>query len=314
MERQLQQTRDVMDLNHAFYFVNVVEKNGFSAAARALGIPKSRISRHVRQLEEALEAKLLHRDPRRLTLTEAGRAYFQHAREALDCIGAADAAVRRKQDFLEGSVTLSCSVGVAQFAVSGLLPVFLAENPRVVVRLQVTNAFADLIEEGVDVAIRGHARQLPDSRLVQRRLAVAPWSLFASPGYLETRAPEAPADLKGCEALALGWRPGGDCWLLQDAGGATATIPCDVRLRSDDMVTLKRAAAEGLGVVALPDYVCREEVVAGQLRRVLPDWTAGLPELSLLTPSRKGAPPQVEALIRFLRKELPRVVQGASAA
>jgi len=300
-----------MHLNHAFYFVSVVEKNGFSAAARALGIPKSRISRQVRQLEEMLDTKLLLRDSRHLSLTEAGRAYLQHARAALDCMATAEAAVRRKQDILEGSVTLSCSVGVAQYAVSSLLPLYLAENPRVVVRLQVSNAFVDLIEDGVDLAIRGHVKLLPDSQLVQRRLAVVPWHLFASRGYLESRGtPETLSELEGREALALGWRPGDDCWSLQDALGSTASIPYDVRLRSDDMVTLKRAAAEGLGIVALPGYVCRDEVAAGQLCRLLSDWTAGLPELSLLMPSRKGVPPQVEALVRFLRKALPAVVQG----
>ncbi|GJL88416.1 MAG: LysR family transcriptional regulator [Minwuia thermotolerans] len=301
-----------MDLNHAFYFVNVAEKQGFSAAARALGIPKSRISRHVRQLEESLDTRLLQRNSRHLSLTEAGKAYLQHARAALDCMATAEAAVRRGHDILEGSVTLSCSVGVAQFAVSRLLPLYLAENPGVVVRQQVSNAFADLIGDGVDIAIRGHVRLLPDSQLIQRRVAVVPWHLFASPGYLESHGtPGTPEELEGRAALTLGWRPDHDSWSLQDAGGTTATVPHQVRLRSDDMATLKQAAAEGLGIVALPHYVCRDEVAAGQLCRLLPDWTAGLPELSLLMPSRKGVPPQVEAMVAFLRKQLPTVVQDS---
>lgn len=298
-----------MDLNHAFYFVNVVEKQGFSAAARALGIPKSRISRHVQQLEESLDTRLLQRNSRHLSLTEAGQAYLRHASAALDCMATAEAAVRRGQDILEGSVTLSCSVGVAQFAVSRLLPLYLAENPGVVVRQQVSNVFTDLIGEGVDLAIRGHVRLLPDSQLIQRRLAVVPWHLLASPDYLENHGtPETPAELEGRAALTLGWRADHDSWSLQDAGGTTATITHRVRLRSDDMATLKQAAAEGLGIVALPHYVCRDEVGAGRLCRLLPGWTAGLPELSLLTPSRKGVPPQVEAMVAFLRKEMPGVV------
>lgn len=305
----------VMDLNHAFYFVNVAEKQGFSAAARALGIPKSRISRHVRQLEESLDTRLLHRNTRHLALTEAGEAYLQHARAALDCMATAEAAVRRGHDVLQGAVTLSCSVGVAQFAVSRILPRFLAANPRVVVRQQVSNAYTDLIGDGVDMAIRGHVRLLPDSQLIQRQLAVVPWHLFAAPDYLQARGtPGAPADLEGHDALVLGWRPGGDSWSLQDAGGTTAFVPHHVRLRSDDMSTLRQAAVGGLGVVALPHYVCREEVAAGQLCRLLPGWTAGEPELSLLMPSRQGVPPQVEAMARFLREELPTVVQGDGPA
>ncbi|MDF1731621.1 MAG: LysR substrate-binding domain-containing protein [Minwuia sp.] len=304
-----------MNLNHAFYFVNVIEKQGFSAASRALGIPKSRLSRHVRQLEETLDTRLLHRNSRQLSLTEAGKAYLQHARAALDCMATAEAAVRRGQDILEGTVTLSCSVGVAQFAVSSILPLYLAENPRVVVRQQVSNAFTDLIGDGVDLAIRGHVRLLPDSQLIQRRVAVVPWHLFASPDYLEAHGvPETPRELEGCAALSLGWRPDNDSWSLQDAGGTTVSVPYRVRLRSDDMATLKQAATGGLGIVALPHYVCRTEVAAGQLCRLLPDWTAGLPELSLLMPSRQGVPPQVEAMAAFLRKELPNVVEDIPLA
>ncbi|WP_281023568.1 substrate binding domain-containing protein [Minwuia sp. IMCC4030] len=227
----------------------------------------------------------------------------------------AEAAVRRRHDILEGPVTLSCSVGVAQFAVSSILPRYLAENPRVVVRQQVTNAFTDLIGDGVDLAIRGHVGLLPDSRLIQRRLAVVPWHLFASPDYLESHGtPETPRDLEDRAALVLGWRPDNDSWSLQDTGGKAASVPCQVRLRSDDMATLKQAAAGGLGIVALPHYVCRAEVAAGQLCRLLPDWTAGLPELSLLMPSRQGVPPQVEAMAAFLRKELPNVVEDRPLA
>lgn len=298
-----------MNLDLAFSFVNVVEKRGFSAAARALGVPKSRLSRQVRQLEQTLETRLLHRDSRHMSLTEAGEAYFRHAKAALECMVAAEAAVRRRKDVLEGSVTLSCSVGVAQFAVSQVLPRFMAANPRVLVRLQASNEFTDLIEGAVDIAIRGHLKLLPDSAMVQRRLAVVAWRLFASPDYVERfGAPHSPEDLDGHAGLAVGWRPGGDCWSLQSDDGASASVPYAPRLRSDDMVTLMEAAAHGLGVAALPAYVCREAVEKGRLERLLPAWTAGAPELSLLMPSRRGNPPQVDAMVTFLRAELPTVL------
>ena len=130
-----------MDLNHAYYLVHVVEKQGFSAAARTLGIPKSRISRQVKTLEETLGTRLLNRDSRHMSLTEAGEAYYRHAKMALDCMVAAEAAVRKDKNALEGAVTLSCSVGVAQFALSRVLPRFLAENPRVPLRLQASDGF-----------------------------------------------------------------------------------------------------------------------------------------------------------------------------
>jgi DNA-binding transcriptional LysR family regulator len=303
-----------MDLNQAYYLVHVVEKQGFSAAARALGIPKSRISRQVKTLEETLGTRLLNRDSRHMSLTEAGEAYYRHAKMALDCMMAAEAAVRKDRDALEGTVTLSCSVGVAQFALGRILPRFLAENPRVVLRLQASNDYADMIGDGIDLAIRGHARLLPDSGLIQRRITETPWHLFGSPGLAQqVAAAVTPSDLEGLPGLALGWRPGGNAWSLQGPDGRTASVPYAARLRSDDMATLKRAAAEGLGVVALPAYACAEDVAAGRLSRLLPDWTAGVPEISLLMHERRGNPPQVDAFAAFLRRELPDIMRGAGS-
>lgn len=230
---------------------------------------------------------------------------------ALDCMVAAEAAVRRDKDALEGSITLSCSVGVAQYALGRILPRFLAENPRVVLRLQASNDYADMIGDGIDLAIRGHARLLPDSGLIQRRITEVPWHLFGSPGLAQqVGAATSPTDLGGLPGLALGWRPEGNFWSLQGPDGRTASVPYAARLRSDDMVTLKGAAAAGLGVVALPAYVCAEDIAAGRLSRLLPDWTAGLPEISLLMHERRGNPPQVDALATFLRRELPDVMNG----
>ena len=304
-----------MELNQAYYLVNVVEKQGFSAAARALGIPKSRISRQVKNLEDALGTRLLNRDSRRMSLTEAGEAYYRHAKMALECMVAAETAVRGDKDTLQGTVTLSCSVGVAQFALGRILPRFLAENPHVVLQIQASNDFSDLISDGIDLAIRGHFKLLPDSGLIQRRLTEVPWHLFCSPCIAQQIGPSAsPADLGGLPGLTLGWRPGGECWSLQGPGGSSASVPFAARMRSDDMVTLKQAAAAGLGVVALPVYTCTEDVVAGRLSRLLPEWIAGLPEISLLMHERRGNPPQVDALAAFLRRELPDVMNSVGSS
>ena len=307
--------KEMMDLNQAYYLVHVVEKQGFSAAARTLGIPKSRISRQVKTLEEVLGTRLLNRDSRHMSLTEAGEAYYRHAKMALDCMAAAEAAVRQDTDVLKGTVTLSCSVGVAQFALGRILPRFLAENPRVVLRLQASNDYADMIGDGIDLAIRGHAKLLPDSGLIQRRITEVPWHLFAAPDIAKRLDVSAsPTDLDGEPALALGWRPRGNSWSLVGPGGSTASVPYAVRLRSDDMSTLKQAAASGLGVLALPAYVCAEDISLGRLRRVLPHWTAGSPEISLLMHERRGKPPQVDALAAFLIRHLPGMMNEAGGS
>lgn len=304
-----------MDLNDAFYFVQVVEKGGFSAAARALNIPKSRLSRRVRQLEDDLGVRLLQRTSRIVTTTETGREFLRHAHDALIRFENAETAVRRKTNTIEGIVTVSCSVGMAQFGLDQILPRFLQDNPGVTVVQRASNQMDDLIKGGIDVAIRGHMDTLPDSSLIQTRLARVEWQLFCSPDFLETLDPGGdPVALTNQPALVLG-RPGATYqWLLTGAGGQTASVPCRVRLASDDMSTLKNAAALSLGLVALPAYVCRPEVASGSLVRVMPGWTAGSPQISLLMPSRRGLLPAVEVFLDRLKQDLPAVLAGGAQA
>ena len=300
-----------MDLNDAFYFVQVVEKGGFSAASRALGIPKSKLSRRVKQLEDDLGVRLLQRTSRVVTPTEIGREYFQLAQEALPRFQIAETAIRRKTNNIEGTVTVSCSVGMAQFALDQILPCFLQDNPRVTVVQQASNRIEDLVKGGIDVAIRGHMETLPDSSLIQMRLAHVEWQLFCSPDYRASLGQtDDPATLAYHPALVLG-RPGNTHqWQLTDRDGQSASVPGQVRLASDDMTTLKRAAALSLGILALPSYVCRSEVDAGSLVRILPGWTAGRPQISLLMPSRRGVLPAFEAFLDFIKRELPAVLVG----
>ncbi|KAJ54345.1 LysR family transcriptional regulator [Actibacterium mucosum KCTC 23349] len=300
-----------MDLNDAFYFVQVVEKGGFSAAARTLGIPKSRLSRRVRQLEDDLGVRLLQRTSRVVTPTELGAEYFRHAQEALSRFDDAETAMRRKANNIEGTVTVSCSVGMAQFGLDQVLPRFLQENPGVSVVQRASNQMEDLIKGGIDVAIRGHLDTLPDSSLIQTRLAQVEWHLFCAPDYRKGQSlSDDPSALAGQPALVLGRPREMHQWLLSDISGQTASVPCHVRLASDDMTTLKRAAALSLGIVALPSYVCRHEVEDGTLVRLLPGWTAGQPQISLIMPSKRGLLPAFEAFLGHLKQELPAVLSA----
>ncbi|MCR9136784.1 MAG: LysR substrate-binding domain-containing protein [Alphaproteobacteria bacterium] len=304
-----------MDLNDAFYFVQVVEKGGFSAAARALNIPKSRLSRRVRQLEDDLGVRLLQRTSRIVTTTEIGEEYFRHAQDALARFDIAETAVRRKTNTIEGTVVVSCSVGMAQFGLDQILPRFLQDNRSVKVVQRASNQMEDLIKGGIDVAIRGHMDTLPDSSLIQVRLARVEWHLFCSPEYHETLDQSGdPGALADRQALVLGRPAATHQWLLTDGDGQTASVPCRVRFASDDMSTLKNGAALSLGLAALPSYVCRPEVAAGTLVRALPGWTAGCPQISLLMPSRRGIPPALEAFLDFLKQELPAILAGDTVA
>ncbi len=298
-----------MDLNDAFYFVQVVEKGGFSAASRALNIPKSRLSRRVQQLEDDLGVRLLQRTSRVVTPTEIGAEYYRLAQDALSRFELAETTVRRKTNNIEGTVTVSCSVGMAQFGLDQILPRFLQDNPKVRVVQRASNQMEDLVKAGIDVAIRGHMNTLPDSSLIQLRLAKVEWRLFCAPDYLERLTEQDdPAALAGHPALVLGRPKEAHQWLLTDQDAQTASVPCDVRLASDDMATLKCAAELGLGIVALPSYVCRPEIESRTLVRVLPSWTAGRPQISLLMPSRRGLLPAFEAFLDYLKREFPMVL------
>lgn len=294
---------DSIDLNDYFYFVHVVEKDGFTRAAESLGIPKSRLSRHIAQLEARLDTVLIQRTTRQSKLTELGEAFYQRARAVVDQVELAEADVKRKKNTLRGNVTLSCSVGVAQFALKELIARFLTDNPQVTVLQQVTNQNIDLVASGVDMSIRGHTDPLPDSTLIQRLLAVVEWSLLASPDYpIDEIA--TPTDLTSHQTLSLGWQAQGDHWRLEHKSGTKENVQIAPRLKSEDMATLKEAASEGLGVVALPAYTCRDELASGMLVKVLPEWHAGKAKLSLMMPHRSGFAAPIAALQEFLQVEL----------
>jgi len=298
-----------MDMNDYFYFVHVVEKQGFAPAGRALGIPKSRLSRHINQLEEELGVRLIQRTSRQFMVTDIGKKLYHHARKAVDEVETANAVVQQDSKILSGKVRLSCSVGMAQFALCDIITKFVRQYPEVEIIQQVTNRSVDLIEQGIDIAIRAHGDLLPDSTLIHRRMASVDWGLFASPDYLEeVGTPITPEQLENHVGLKLGWRPDDGSWALRHRDGSSFSIPYRPRLCSDDMFTLKKAASVGLGIVGLPIYVCRDELKVNQLTRLLPDWTAGNAEISLLMPSRQGVAPAIRTFTRYLSEELPKIV------
>ncbi len=295
----------MFDLNDYFYFVHVVEKKGFSAAARALGIPKSRVSRHISTLEQRLEVKLFQRTSRQFKITDYGQLFYRHAKVMMDEMALAEASILNKKETISGRVVISCSVGVAQFAIQALVVKFLSANPKIELIQQVTNQSIDLVSSGVDLAIRGHAKPLPDSSIVQRYLATVSWQLFASPRYLEKLGNiKTPEDLNHAKSLNVGWQPKGSHWILQNQDGIQKKVVYDSIYSSDDMSSLKSAATNGLGVTNLPSYVCRQELDSGALIHVLPNWNVGRAQLSLLAPSRHGQSLAVQTFKNYLLKNI----------
>ncbi|MDY6927002.1 MAG: LysR substrate-binding domain-containing protein [Pseudomonadota bacterium] len=299
----------MIDLNDYYYFVHVVEKKGFSAAGQALGVPTSRLSRHIVQLEQRLQVTLIQRTSRQFHITDAGQLFYRHARSMISEMEEAEAAIKMATESLSGSASISCSVGVAQFALQGLLSRFLHENLKITVSQHVSNTPVNLLETGVDMVIRGHMDTLPDSDLIQRPLALVEWWLFASPAHIEQwGAPATPADLLKRRTLKVGWQSTNAVWTLRQSDASEVALPFTPTLCSDDMSTLKQAAKDNLGIVALPAYACKDELTAGQLVRILPDWTAGSAQLSLLTAGRTSLSAPARLLKDYLISHLSEYV------
>lgn len=295
------------DLNDLYFFSVVVDRHGFGAAAAAIGVPKSRLSRRVALLEEVVGTRLLQRNTRRLELTEAGREFYEHCVKLVEQARAASIAMQHRATDAVGTIRMSVTVAVADWLLVEVLPKFLAAHPKVHIALQATNRFVNLLDEHVDVAVRGMKAEPESSEVVQTGFCTVRWGLFASPAYLASQgAISAPQDLS--RSAALMYRTFGEidaAWRLIDLSDETQVHHAPVRLQSDNLAVLKRAALEGLGVCELPFYACRDELAAGTLIVVLPEWRPRHGRLAVLFPTRIGMAPAVRLLVEFLKTEIP---------
>jgi DNA-binding transcriptional LysR family regulator len=301
----------MLDLNDFFLFVQVVDRGGFTAASRTLLTPKSTLSHRIQQLENNLGVRLLNRTSRKFGMTDAGEEFYRHAVAMLREAELAETAIRHRLS--EPSGTIRCTGGVAtmQFAMSDIIADFLVQYPKVNIVVHAVDRAVDIVGENYDIAIRAHSDPLPDSNLVQRTLAPAPWFLFAGSDYLDANGePEKPQDLRDHPSLFM-MRTGVEpVWRLRHAhqDGDEVVMPLTPRLLSDDMVGLQDVAIKGLGIVALPGYICRAAIKSGALRQVLPDWIAGDSTITALIPYRQGLLPSVRAFLDHLAVELPKAV------
>jgi DNA-binding transcriptional LysR family regulator len=292
------------DLNDLSFFAAVVANGGFSAAARALGAPKSRVSRRVAALEAQLGVRLVERSTRRFKVTEVGQDVYRHARAALSEAEAIDEAVSKLRSEPQGLVRISCPLGIDRL-LGAALPAFLAGRPRLRVQVMVSNRRVDLIDEGVDVAIRVRAKLDTDADLQVRVLGQTQAVLVASAAFVaEHGAPATPQDIPRFPTLSLTDRPGIDRWALVNAAGELVEITHEPRLSASGFQILREGAVGGLGISLLPDYAAQELLESGQLVRILPDWGFSQGVMHLVFTSRRGLLPGVRAVIDFLADAL----------
>jgi len=294
----------MQDLNDLRFFAEVVEQNGFAAAARKLGMPRSRLSRRIGVLEQRLGVRLIHRSTRRFTVTEIGKEYYRHCAAMLVEAGAAQEAIDRMRSEPQGVVRVSCPSSVIYFQIGDMIARFMEQCPKVEVLLESTNRRVDVIREGFDLAIRVRFPPLEDSDLVIRKLADSPQRLVASPSLLEPLSrPLVPADLAALPSLA--WNPErlDHEWHLNGPDGAASTVRHHPRLVTEDMAALRLAALRAVGVGQFPSFVVADDLKTGRLVELLPGWTLKPGIIHGAFPSRRGLLPSVRALLDFLAKE-----------
>jgi DNA-binding transcriptional LysR family regulator len=296
-------------LDDFYYFAKVIEHGGYAKAARALGIPKSRLSRHVTALESRLGVRLVNRSTRRFAVTEVGQEVRLHATAMLAEADAAVEAVEFARAEPCGVVKASCPVALTQTAMAQHLPEFLARYPRIRLILHATNRRVDVIEEGFDVALRVRTVPTGEDGLVMRTFGSSSNFLVASPEYLQERGhPERPEQIPQHATLSFSSEADRQTWELFDAAGASVRIEHTPRLVCHDFTLLRGAVLAGLGIALLPENVVRADVESGTMRQVLPAWTLPLGVFHLVFPTRRGLLPSVRAFIDFLAQRMPALV------
>ena len=302
----------MQDLNDLYYFAMVVEHGGFAAAERALGIPKSRLSRRISQLETDLGVRLLQRSTRRFAVTDVGMSVYRHAQTMLTEAQAAREVVDRLSAEPRGVVRVSVPVSLAQQQLPKLLPKFLEQYPKVRLQMHIGNRRVDLINEGFDVALRVRSRLDDDGSLVMRSFGQVQELLVASPRYLDRAGrPRDPADLASHLTMSIHEDEAHQRWELHGPNGEVRRVDLQPRVAGFDFPLLQSMVKDGFGITMLPETVCAEAVRRGELEVVLPEWSLPQGICHAVFASRRGLLPAVRVFIDFLAEHLPQQIEAS---
>jgi DNA-binding transcriptional LysR family regulator len=290
------------DLNNIPLMIEVVDSGSFSAAARALGVPPSLVSRKIARLETEVGARLFQRTTRSLILTEAGEIFLAHARTAMQAMVAAGQALSESVGTLAGKIRISAPLGIAE-AMWEVVARFMVEHAAVRIEIELGDHYVDLIEERFDLAVRSSPEQRSE-KLVGRRLGDAQRCLFASPAYIATRGePKTVAELKHHDCVILGARADRVTWTLHSAARSDNVV-VQGRVSVNEAKLAAQCAVDGFGIAFLPVVLCYLHVDAGRLVKVLPRFDSGDTGLWLVYPDRH-LPATTRAFVDFLARELP---------
>ena len=283
-------------------FVRVIDAGSFSAAARLLEVGQPAVSKSVAHLERRLGVRLLTRSTRGLTLTEAGKLFYERAKHVLDDVEAADLAARGASAGLSGHLRVSAAVTFARLHVVPRLPAFLAAHPDLSIDILLDDRSIDIVEEGIDVALRMGRVTSPSA--TARKLASSRRMVLASPVYLQRAGvPATPSALTGHEAIIYAQGSGGETWSFR-RGSTEVSVAVTGRLRVSAAEGVRAAVLAGIGVAVGSEWMFATELATGELVPVLPEWTMSPTELWAVFPSGRLASAKARAFAAFVRTAL----------
>ena len=281
-------------------FVRVVETGSFSKAATSLGITQPTATKHIAFLEKRLGSLLLHRSTRGVTPTEIGQIYYEKCKVISRELEDADNLAALLQSKIQGKLSISSSVAFGRRILTPLVLEFMSQHPQLQVHLSLDDHYVNLVEEGIDLAIR--MGRLPDSSLGSRYLGLNPRVLVASPAYLkEHGTPKHPTELAEHQALIYSSVQDNHRWHFSGADGAALSVPVKGPLYSNNLSTLLAATIAKMGLAALPWYVAHRSVKKGNLQPILTDWTLPSQEIHAVFSSPRLVPGKVSQYIDWLQ-------------
>ncbi len=286
-------------------FVRAVETGSLAAAARDLGVGQPAVSKQVAALEAHLGASLARRSTRSLTLTDEGQRYYERAKRVLDEVEAARAEASSRRVALGGVLRVNAPVGFGELVLTDLVLSFRRRHPKLAVELTLFDRPVDLVEEGVDLALRIGPVGAPD--VVARRLGSLPRAFFAAPAYLARRGePRALADLARHDYLRFAWLTSGDrVTAFGPAGAESVRVRCPLLVNNS--LAIRRAIEAGAGLGAMPLWLVHDLVAAGRLVPVLEAWRPPASDLHALYVASRYTPERVRAFVEHLRRGLGKV-------
>lgn len=280
-------------------YVRVVEAKTYTAAAERLGWSKSVVSRRIAELEERLGARLLNRSTRRLSLTEAGAAFYERCVRILADVEETEAAVASLHAEPRGLLRVNAPMSFGMLHLAPAVAAFLERWPEVDVDLSLNDRFVDLIDEGYDLAVR--IGTLADSALIARRLAPCRRVVCAAPSYLARHGePQRPEDLARHDCFLYTNAPAAEQWKLTGRDGTEHVVRVGGRLRVNNGDVLRAIAEAGLGIIVLPTFIVAEAVAAGRLKVVLCDYRPAAATAYAVYPHNRYLSTKVRAFVDFL--------------